>query len=319
MTGKLSRREILRQSVSTLGIGGIIASAQSADAQNASKSEPFRYCLNTSTIRGPATGGGTLPLIDEIEIVAKAGYSGLEPWIREIEQHIAKGGTTKELAARIRDLGLAVESAIGFAEWIVDDETRRARGFEQAKRDMDLIAQIGGKRLAAPPAGATNVEGMDLRRIAERYRALCELGVKMAVVPMVEVWGFSKTLTTLSQAAFVAIECGHPNACILADVYHLHKGGSPPNGLKLLSASSMHAMHVNDYPADPPRETITDAHRVYPGDGVAPLGEILRNLRAIGFRGALSLELFNRDYWKQDALTVAKTGLAKMKAAVGQK
>jgi hypothetical protein len=28
------------------------------------------------------------------------------------------------------------------------------------------------------------------------------------------------------------------------------------------------------------------------------------------------LELFNRDYWKQDALEVAKTGLSKMKACV---
>jgi 2-keto-myo-inositol isomerase len=28
----------------------------------------------------------------------------------------------------------------------------------------------------------------------------------------------------------------------------------------------------------------------------------------------LSLELFNRDYWKQDALQVARTGLEKMRA-----
>jgi hypothetical protein len=30
----------------------------------------------------------------------------------------------------------------------------------------------------------------------------------------------------------------------------------------------------------------------------------------------LSLELFNRDYWKQDALEVARTGLQKMRAVV---
>jgi sugar phosphate isomerase/epimerase len=63
---------------------------------------------------------------------------------------------------------------------------------------------------------------------------------------------------------------------------------------------------------------ISDAHRVYPGDGVAPLKEVLRDLRLAGFRGFLSLELFNRDYWKQDALAVAKTGLEKMKAVVAQ-
>jgi sugar phosphate isomerase/epimerase len=71
---------------------------------------------------------------------------------------------------------------------------------------------------------------------------------------------------------------------------------------------------MNDYPADPPRASITDAHRVYPGDGVAPLKEMLRDLRHLGFGGYLSLELFNREYWKQDAMQVARTGLEKMRA-----
>ena len=61
---------------------------------------------------------------------------------------------------------------------------------------------------------------------------------------------------------------------------------------------------------------ITDAHRVYPGDGVAPLKPMLRDLRALGFKGVLSLELFNPEYYKRDALEVARTGLEKMKAVV---
>jgi sugar phosphate isomerase/epimerase len=112
----------------------------------------------------------------------------------------------------------------------------------------------------------------------------------------------------------VALETGHSNACILADAYHLYKGGSNFNGVHLLSASALHVFHINDYPADPPRETITDAHRVFPGDGVAPLEQLFRDLHAIGYNGALSLEVFNRDYWKMDPLVVAKTGLQKMKA-----
>ena len=75
---------------------------------------------------------------------------------------------------------------------------------------------------------------------------------------------------------------------------------------------------LNDYPADPPREKIADRDRVYPGDGIAPLTKILRDLHANGSRAVLSLELFNPEYWKQDPLTVAKTGLAKMKGAVNK-
>jgi len=80
----------------------------------------------------------------------------------------------------------------------------------------------------------------------------------------------------------------------------------------------MHTLHIDDYPADPPRETINDSHRVYPGDGVAPWDRIVQILYEIGFRGYLSLELFNREYWKQDALQVARTGLEKIRAVVAK-
>ena len=80
----------------------------------------------------------------------------------------------------------------------------------------------------------------------------------------------------------------------------------------------MHCFHVNDFPATPPREQLTDAHRVYPGDGVAPWQEILSTLHANGISCMLSLELFNRDYWKQDAHTVARTGLQKCRQVVAK-
>ena len=75
---------------------------------------------------------------------------------------------------------------------------------------------------------------------------------------------------------------------------------------------------MNDYPKDPARETIKDADRVYPGDGIAPLGAILKTLFLRSFCGVLSLELFNPEYWKQDALAVAKKGLEKMKESVAK-
>jgi sugar phosphate isomerase/epimerase len=157
---------------------------------------------------------------------------------------------------------------------------------------------------------------MNLFHAAERYAALVDLGQQMDIVPQAEVWGFSKCLSRLGETTFVAIESGRAQACILPDVYHVFKGGSDFAGLGLLSGSAVHVWHVNDYPAEPKRATITDAHRVYPGDGIAPLTQIFRTMHAAGFRGFLSLELFNPQYWKQDALTVARTGLEKTREAV---
>lgn len=303
MSLPLSRRQWLAQVPAVLGV----AAGQQAPAPAAS----FGYCLNTSTISGQK-----LDIIEVVEIAAKAGYQALEPWIRELDQYVKAGGSLKELGKRIADKGLTVESAIGFPEWVVDDDTRRKKGLEEAKRCLDIVAQIGGKRLAAPPAGATNQTDLNLVKAAERYRALLELGDQAGVVPELEVWGFSKSIGRLSEAAYVAIEAGHPKACLLTDVYHLYKGGSKIEGLRLLNGAALPVIHFNDYPAEPARDTITDALRIYPGDGVAPMKELFAALKAIGFRGYLSLELFNRDYWKQDALTVARTGLEKMKAVV---
>ena len=57
---------------------------------------------------------------------------------------------------------------------------------------------------------------------------------------------------------------------------------------------------------------------MYPGDGVGPVVETLRGLMRNHSSAVLSLELFNPEYWKQDALVVAKTGLEKMRASVAK-
>ena len=55
---------------------------------------------------------------------------------------------------------------------------------------------------------------------------------------------------------------------------------------------------------------------LFPGDGIAPVAQVLRDLRAIGFSGVLSLELFNKTYWQANPLQTAKTGLEKLKRIV---
>ncbi|MBI3854215.1 MAG: sugar phosphate isomerase/epimerase [Planctomycetes bacterium] len=312
MNGRLSRREALASAGALVagGLAALPAVALAKAGQDRPKDEPFKYCLNTSTLRGQK-----LPIMEIVDIAAKAGFQALEPWIFELEMH-KSAAPLKDLGKKIADLGLTVESAIGFAPWVVDDDARRAKGVEQMKREMEMVAEIGGKRIAAPPAGANDKPGLDLLRAAERYRAICEIGDKIGVVPEMEFWGSAKSMSTLAEAAFVALQSGHPKACILADIYHLHKGGSGHDSIRLLSGDAIHVIHTNDYPADPPRETVTDAHRVYPGDGVAPLAKFFQNLKAIGFTGSLSVELFNKEYWKQDAAVVAKTAFEKTRAAV---
>lgn len=314
----VNRRQLLK-SLGVVAGTSILPSCATSSNETAetvkapSSSDKFRYCLNVSTIRGQDIG-----FVEEIELAAKTGYDAIEVWIPPMNKFVEEGGSLDDVRKRTNDLGITIENAIGFAPWIVDDEETRTQAMEQAKREMDMLAQIGCKRIAAPPAGATQEAGLDLLKAAERYRALLGLGAEIGVTPQLEVWGFSANLHLLGQALFVAAEARHPLSCILPDVYHLFKGGSSFEGLKLLSGNAVEMFHMNDYPASPAREEMDDSHRVYPGDGIAPLDSILRELAKGDTPTVLSLELFNRDYWKQDAAAVAQTGLEKMKAAVAK-
>jgi len=316
MTLRLTRRDALCCGAIGLGAtaGGLLCAPAVAAQQEAAKPESsFTFCLNTGTIRG-----FKLSLVEEIDLTAKAGYQGIEVWMDNVHRHVESGGSLAEVKKRTADAGLKIEGAIAFPAWGVDDQAQRSKALEQIKRDMELLSKIGGLRIAVPPAGINNRTDIDLRKLGERYRAVLELGKQMGVAAQLEIWGTAKTLGRYSEAVLVAIEADHPDACLLLDVYHIYRSGMGFNGLRLLSGLGMHMLHINDYPADPPRESLTDAHRVFPGDGVAPLDEILRTLHAAGFRGALSLELFNREYWKQTPEWVASTGLEKMRKAVAK-
>jgi sugar phosphate isomerase/epimerase len=312
---EISRRHVLGSAVAALG-AAVVADVQAgADVQRGAAprsrpaDEPFGYCLNTSTIRG-----NNLDIVGEIAAASKAGFHALEPWITELDAYTAKGGTLKDLGKRIADAGLTVEDAIAFNSWLDDDETRRAASMEKLKVDMDKVAQIGGRRIATPPGNSRAAVSLD--NAATYYRAALELGEKMGVQPLCELWGTHPVLGPLSHGVYVSVAAGRADASLLLDVFHLYKSGTPFASLKQINGASLHVLHVNDYPQAADSSTLNDGNRIYPGDGVAPYGEIFRNLRDTGFRGYLSLELFNRDYWTRSADDNLKAGIEKIRATV---
>ena len=69
-------------------------------------------------------------------------------------------------------------------------------------------------------------------------------------------------------------------------------------------------------PAVPDPLTQKDEDRVMVGEGIADLPRVIANLRTIGYRGPLSLELFNRRLWEQDPLEVVTRGLERIRGLV---
>jgi sugar phosphate isomerase/epimerase len=272
----------------------------------------FRYALNFGTLRG-----FKLSLEEEIDLAAQAGYDAIDLWLPELNTYRNNGKKLSDLRKRIEDHGLKVAGCVAFFSWIVDDDAVRQQGIEQMKREMEWCREIGGNRIAATAAGTTNQRLDHFKILGQRYRTILEIGEQQGVIPQLEIWGKSLTLGCLADALAVAVYSEHPQAELLLDIFHLYRGGSSFESLSLLNGQKLTNFHVNDYPLNPPREQAEDKDRVYLGDGVAPIKQIFRTLREIGFTGFLSFEVFNPDYWAtNNPLLVAKTGLEKMKMAV---
>lgn len=113
---EINRRNVLK----TMGLGSLAAIQPMTTFATPKKKGKFTYCLNTSTIRGQNPG-----LAKYIEIAAEAGYDGIEIWIQDLQKYLSEGNSTSALASKIKDSGLKVENAIGFAPWMANDEEKK--------------------------------------------------------------------------------------------------------------------------------------------------------------------------------------------------
>lgn len=296
-----SRRSLLKAlSLSPLALAGPAAIAAPK------KAAEIQFSLNTSTLRGQK-----LNLPQMIEVASKSGYDGIELWISEMDSYLASGKSLASLKKLFSDAGIEAFNAIGFATWMAQDAEKSKAGFAQMEKEMNMLAQIGCERIAAPAIGAT--DPVDFMEAGEKYAALLELGRKTGVMPQLEFWGAYKPFHHIGQALAVAAAANDADARLLPDVYHLFRGGSDFNCLDLIDGKAIEVMHLNDFSDELPREQQEDKHRIYPGDGVAPFDQISKRLKEMGGTKIVSLELFNETYYAQDAELVAKTGLAKMK------
>ena len=310
---KLNRRKVLQYVGAAAGALVANQAAGNSFKNQAAVKYNFTYSLNMATIRGHKLG-----FVKELETASAAGFRSVEIWMDSFQTYLDTGGTVAEARKRLDGLGIRVENCISFNKWIVDDETVRLNGVEQMKREMGMLAVLGCKRLAATGSGTSNSFVPELDVIAQRYRDILTIGESIGVIPQIEMWGFQKNLMDVSDVLYIAMKSSRSSARLLLDIFHLYKGNTAMETLPLMSPVAVDILHMNDYPATLSQEVITDAERIYPGDGAAPIKQILKILGRDGHPLVLSTELFNQAYYTMDALTVAKTSLLKMKTIVGQ-
>ena len=261
----------------------------------------FPLCLNTSTIKPQ-------PLLDKIRLTAEAGFPAIELWVNDIYEYIGRGGEVRDVEHALADHGLVVPSLISARGWGEAMEVEYPIQRDEVRRRLELTARLGARWLVCSPPRLP----CDLGQLTRRYRDLLQLGRAAGARPTFEYISFFQSVYSLPQAWQVVREADDPDATLIADAFHSWNSNSTLDDLRALPGDRISHYHIDDAARHIPPRQQTDADRVMIGDGAIDLRAELRVLKDIGYRGYVSLELFNPELWARDPREVLKIGFERL-------
>jgi len=269
-------------------------------------------------INGATTMKATLP--QDIAAASVAGFKGLEIWAAKMDAYL-KTASIQELKARFDQAGLRPAS-INSIEFITFRPPQEHETIQARCRELCAIAQaLECDRIVVVPsptpkggAGWCEIKAESVRVLRELSAVAAPYGVHLAF----EFLGFSWcSVRTLEQCWEIVEEANRPNVGLVIDTCHFYAGGSTLDAIERVAPGKILIFHINDV-EERPLETIEDAHRLLPGEGVIPLDTILTRLQRTGFDGLCSIELFRPEYWERDPLELGAAARAATLKIVGR-
>ncbi|HEY6407742.1 MAG TPA: sugar phosphate isomerase/epimerase [Ktedonobacteraceae bacterium] len=253
----------------------------------------------------------TADLATDIRIAGQAGYDVIELRDGKLEQFLAQG-SLDDVRRMLREAGVAAWTINAIDRVGVDGTVGTARAVARC-RELSRYAQaiecpwvlvVPGPTEGRTDAQVTSDTVATLREMAD---AAAEFGVGLAFEFMGFTWA---AVRGVAGAWAIVQEANRPNLGIVVDTAHFYAGNSTLESIREVDPKRLVVLHINDV-EDVAKPDITDSHRLYPGEGVIPLQDILGAVRATGWDGVLSVELFREEYWQQDPLTVAREAKAR--------
>jgi 2-keto-myo-inositol isomerase len=246
-------------------------------------------------------------LATDIAVAGRAGFEFVEIWAAKLMGYLERGGLPA-LKRDLRRAGLRAATLNSVEHVTFNDPSGHVRMLEDFQRFCRVAQAVGAETVIVVPS--PRPKGVSLAAIErESIRVLRELsaiarpyGVRLAY----EFLGFADcTVNTLAQCAAIVEKVARPNVGLVLDTFHFFAGGSRIASIREANPEKIFIVHINDVERAP-RRKMHDALRLYPGKGILPLAGILRALKAIGYAGGFSVEIFRPQYWNRPPLQVAR-------------
>ncbi len=222
---------------------------------------------------------------------ARAGIRAVEPDLPNVRRFADT--ESPQMARRLLDdLGLRAVSSSNQL-FLEESGPRRANSIEDLKWKVELAEIIGADRLVIPSAAGERHTVDDYPEVIDNLREAADIAAPHGVTLMVEFTRLSTLISNLRTALKVVREANHPNLRVMMDTFHFWSGMSKFEDLDRIEDGELHHLHFEDVPDDPPLEVFGQPDRVFPGEGIAPLGRIVEVLKRKGYSGPASLEMFS--------------------------
>ena len=254
--------------------------------------------------------GGALE--EKLAAAAKAGFRAVEIFENDLTFFRGKPRDARLMAA---DLGLELVALQPLRDFEAMPDPARAKNFDRAARKLDLMHELGARLLCL--CSNVSPDAIDDRERAARDLAeLADLARQHGMRIGYEALAWARWVKDWTAAWDIVRAADRDNLGIVLDSFHICVRGNPIEPIAALPAEKIALVQVADAPAltmDP--LSLSRHYRCYPGQGDYPIVDYLDAVTRSGYRGPLSLEIFNDQFRGASAAAIAIDGMRSLRAA----
>ncbi len=254
-------------------------------------------------------------LAEKLEAAAAIGFDGVEIFENDL---LTFDGTPQDVRYLAESLGLAITCFQPFRDFEAMPEPQRARNMDRAERKFDVMQELGAELLLV----CSNVSPAaidDDARAAADLAEMAERAAKRGLRVGFEALAWGHHINTWKHAWTVIEATDHPVLGLILDSFHTLALGDDLSDLSIVPAEKIFFAQLADAPKLSMDVLSWSRHfRNFPGQGQLPVAAFTRDLIAAGYRGPLSLEIFNDEFRSAPARLMARDGLRSLVLVEGE-
>jgi 4-hydroxyphenylpyruvate dioxygenase len=257
--------------------------------------------MNTSIATVSLSGN----LESKLRAIAEAGFHGVEIFENDL---LTANVSARDVRAQLSYLGLVCTMFQPFRDFEGMPDTLRPRVFERIERKFDLMEELGTDLLLVCSNVSPAALG-DRARIVADLRELGERAARRGLRVGYEALAWGRHVFDHREAWSIVREVDHPAIGLILDSFHSLARGVPIDSLREIDPARVFIVQLADAPTMQMDYLSWSRHfRNMPGQGDFPLVDYVAALVERGYKGALSLEIFNDRFRSSSASSVAVDG-----------